>query len=578
MTIRFEPRPIDTALRPLFARPPAYARLEPQSVSGDPRPGLAGAVHDPLWALLRQWQFGEFAGEDAGQPLSAALTWDSAPIEGYAPGPAVAGARGRTLAEGELLDPVVEAIGQAGPPDLRARADAGGLLVAMLADAGQAAGPALAAAHPFAADEIATAPAWLRIVLRGKPDGAAAAAALRAGTPAWLAALPAAAQDAAKAWLDWYGRAVQPAPDDGGWHRAGLEYRFSIGTKDKAGTRRTFAATEHLGGTIDWWSLDEVPGAALALPGRRTMAVPRRSRAPLDLLGRPFAIMPVKLVQPLRFAGMAADRLWEFEDATVNYGAMDVQVNDPARLCLIEFASVYGADWFQIPLDVDPAALTTINSLTVRDTFGETFAIPPATDRAGRFRLYETSIAGTADDATGRGLLTLPTAALTLEGPATETVHFVRDEMANMVWAIEERVAGADGRGRRRADERRAPTVPLPPLMAGAELRYTLESEVPAYWIPFVPVPDGAGGFRLRKGSMTGADASASRLLAGRPVDIADGEVPADGLRVERVPQLARAADGSLLRWTAYRIRPGTGPGASGLAFDAATDDPRPTG
>ena len=38
--------------------------------AGDPRPGLEARVHDPLWLLGRQWQLGEFEGEDAGTPLT----------------------------------------------------------------------------------------------------------------------------------------------------------------------------------------------------------------------------------------------------------------------------------------------------------------------------------------------------------------------------------------------------------------------------------------------------------------------------------------------------------------------------
>ena len=52
---------------------PSWTRLEPQSVSGDPRPGLEARVHDPLWLLCRQWQLGELEGEDAGSPVGVEL-------------------------------------------------------------------------------------------------------------------------------------------------------------------------------------------------------------------------------------------------------------------------------------------------------------------------------------------------------------------------------------------------------------------------------------------------------------------------------------------------------------------------
>ena len=51
--------------------PPGWTRLEPQSISGDPTPGLEARVHDPLWMLTRQWQLGEFHGQDLGSQCSS---------------------------------------------------------------------------------------------------------------------------------------------------------------------------------------------------------------------------------------------------------------------------------------------------------------------------------------------------------------------------------------------------------------------------------------------------------------------------------------------------------------------------
>src|SRR5262249_14752924 len=49
-------KPISDVLKAIALDPPAWTRLEPQSVTGDPTPGLEARVHDPLWALARQWQ------------------------------------------------------------------------------------------------------------------------------------------------------------------------------------------------------------------------------------------------------------------------------------------------------------------------------------------------------------------------------------------------------------------------------------------------------------------------------------------------------------------------------------------
>src|SRR5215813_3418899 len=49
---------------------------------------LQARIHDPLWLLARQWQFGEFKGDDAGSPAAAQLVIENAPLSRYQAGPA----------------------------------------------------------------------------------------------------------------------------------------------------------------------------------------------------------------------------------------------------------------------------------------------------------------------------------------------------------------------------------------------------------------------------------------------------------------------------------------------------------
>src|SRR5689334_18756104 len=64
-----------------------WARLEPHSRSAGMEAALEMRVHDPLWMLARQWQFGEFQGEDTGSPVWSAVSGTQSPIELYLPGP-----------------------------------------------------------------------------------------------------------------------------------------------------------------------------------------------------------------------------------------------------------------------------------------------------------------------------------------------------------------------------------------------------------------------------------------------------------------------------------------------------------
>src|SRR5438552_3411480 len=51
----------------------AYNRLEASPRTGDFARSLKAEIRDALWMLTRQWQFGEFQGEDAASPVGAQI-------------------------------------------------------------------------------------------------------------------------------------------------------------------------------------------------------------------------------------------------------------------------------------------------------------------------------------------------------------------------------------------------------------------------------------------------------------------------------------------------------------------------
>jgi hypothetical protein len=553
-------------LKNIVLEPPGWTRLEPQSRSGDPSPGLEARMHDPLWLLARQWQFGEFHGEDAGTPLTAHIETAGARVTAWRPGdprdPAVGPVR--SWPADDPIDPVIEREPPtAHGPGLRQRAEAGGLLVAALEEAGLDARTKLLQLCPlFNAGEAQQAPRRFATLALSCPDGEKAAAVLESGAAGVesVAGATNAARTAAQAWLAWYRSNVSP-PHAGAldaWNPRRLEHSFSLRIGSGAGQHVLMALSYDSDG-IDWHAFDHWPGHRLDLPGE-PLGAPEQQRE-LDVM-----------VSPLRYAGMPADRLWQFEDGSVNFGALEIQPNDLARLCFVEFAMIYGNDWFVVPVDVDHGSLTRITKLTYTTTFGEQRPVAPADDtrRSGHFRLFEMAVAG-EPDATLPGLFVPPSARLPVAGRALEDVMFLRDEGAHMAWAVEKTVQAVTGDPRSRSDEPRSDPVPRS-LRRGADLQYTLETSVPRNWIPLVPVPTtGFGGFVLRKGTMTDHDEALGQLLAPTPFTLQEEEVPREGVRVRRIPHLARAADGRRLRWTARRVGVGRGEGSSGLAFDSAT-------
>ncbi len=59
-----------------------WVRLEPRPRDGALDESLQAQVRDPLWLLARQWQFGEFQGENTGSLVGADLVVEAGPGDG----------------------------------------------------------------------------------------------------------------------------------------------------------------------------------------------------------------------------------------------------------------------------------------------------------------------------------------------------------------------------------------------------------------------------------------------------------------------------------------------------------------
>jgi hypothetical protein len=556
--------------------PPSWTRLEPQSTTGDPRPGIEARVHDPLWLIGRQWQLGEFEGEDAGTPLTVRVTTRTVPIDRWAPGDA---GPVQTLdrERQDLLEPWIErepVAAGAREPGLRPRAEAAAALLQALDDAGLG-GQRTAVAdncpldtdpghHPDG-EHAPLDPAWVRLTRllyqRGMADGELVAQAFEAAAPAlppWLPAADDAERDALRAvatpWLTWYRAEVSPQPGgDDAWTGERLEYRFRA-----AAGGAVLKAPAHDGGEIDWHTFD-----ASSEP---------LAQAPDAIDENPD--VHALLASPLRYPGMPADRLWEMEDAQVNLGLVEAEPWDLARLLVAEFALVYGNDWLVVPIDVPFGSLTTVESVLYTTTFGERFVVQPTAKVSpdGRWRMFTIT---TPDGASSDGLLIAPSAVAVQDGDPVEEVLFLRDEMANMCWAVERSVQGPSGAARDRARERDDPSPSEPGPVDRAQLDYLLQTGLPARWIPYLPRSSGYRAVELVQGAMPDADGNAilprGRLLNRDDVQVLkDAEIPREGIAVRRQPSMTRRADGSYLRWTTRRVSVGRGEGSSQLAFDSA--------
>jgi hypothetical protein len=555
-----------------------WTRLEPQPRDATLARSLQAQVRDPLWMLARQWQVGEFGGDVGGSPVQATFGLESLPLTGFRAGPP-----GGVMTQ---LDPAlpIEVQAERGPvafgiggsvqlgllfEDLAADAS----ILPQVIDAFRAAFPISAAdPSPHLAGAGAT---QLRTLASGRGlDGQAllisARTAAAGGAP--VPALPADAGDPAVAVVlaefVAVGTSAFSVPDADSWQSSELSYAFGLEAAS-ADSSVILEADAFGGGHLDWYSFRSSAGAAQSVPVDPTFTT--------------FNQFPLHVT----FRGMPSDRWWGFEDAQTDFGQLDAEHVDLAKLLVMEFALVYGSDWFFLPLPTTFGALQRVTTLIVTDTFGQRTLIRPAEDypdSSGRWSMFTIS---DADGQPGDYLLMAPTLGLTDDADPIEDVLFLRDPMAAMAWAVELKLAGGldvaiDPYEAYLARLRAQPSAAPPdPDSAAASIAYTLERPPPDNWIPFVPVLTSSGGTLLRRGTMDlpGPDGTVVKLAAhaevlepGQPFYLADRVVTPVGVSVQRYLRRTRTPDGSTLLWMARRSGPGRGPGASGLKYDFLRD------
>jgi hypothetical protein len=384
-------------------------------------------------------------------------------------------------------------------------------------------------------------------------------------------------QQAAAAWLAWYdSMCSEPeTPAEDAWNPARLEYALSVGTRLSANAQDdvTYSAAE-IDGPVDWSSFDVNPQAILTTSADQSFT----------------SIVEATIPAPVNFPGAPAPRFWEMEDARIAYGLVPVGPTDLAHLMMIEYASTYGNDWFVVPLRLPVGSVSRIESLVVTDTFGVRSLVRPIGDPAlppAFFSLWQSAyktpppvFPGPPPKIVTNRFFLPPTLSRTMDSGPLEDVLFMRDEMANLAWAIERTVESPIEQPAQRYE---APDAFTSSIVTSSNLpRYLLSSQVPPNWIPLLPVqiaspPNTPGPVlsRLKCGAVLQPDGTNKpntatgevlRSIAG--VLLFDEEVPREGTRVTRQRRMARWTDGSTWLWTSLRNEVGQGEGTSNLKFD----------
>lgn len=569
----------------------SWTRVEPHARTSNLEVGLAlgleAQVYDPLWMLGRQWQMLELEGEDTGSPVAVEVKGTCTPLARWRP----AGGSAQDVSAGAPLEAVVErervlpALGPNGGTfgDLRLAAEAGLELLrridAHLRDPKKSDDYRKRFLKDYPLEEPADTAGldarsrrFLAVTAGRVPDGSWIYTDFQVAlgpNPQLPKKPPVNGNDradvlaAVREWYGWCGEVFsQPSPGAGAWEAERMEYSFAAGSGDVV-----LEAREHDGGHLDWYSFTRAAaGDALGPPsaGRAPVAFTRNA-------------MPNAVGYP----GMPVPRWWEIEDRRVDFGAVAAAPNELLKLVLVEFATVYGNDWFSLPLDAMPVgSLCEIASVTVKDAFGDSISLAPFGDGEGSdWRMFELATDdGTAD--AGHALLLLDALPATQESTPAEEVLLLRDELANIAWAVEKTVQSVTGRALDRHEDEVARRSEPDPPSGQRERRYVLQTPVPPNWIPLLPKlqrdETGAVLFRrLARGAMRNPGggtlvAPRGRILEpGRPLELYEEEVTRVGARVTQVWTLGRGPDGSTHLWRGRRKSAGRGEGSSGLRFDS---------
>ncbi len=216
----------------------SWMRLEPRSRDAEMNTSLQARIYDPLWLLARQWQLGEFQGEDNGSPVIARWRAEAAPLTRYHSGAMAPNTRVdapgynrgiplETLVEREAVRPATDQTTK--PEKLRLAAEAGQQFLRLLelqplsqdyrdVFIRQYPFPALTTEQRAALDRDSLS--FFDLMGSRVPDGRRLYGAFRSGGAGAIviaADLPIASADlaevekAARLWLQWFETAFQRA-------------------------------------------------------------------------------------------------------------------------------------------------------------------------------------------------------------------------------------------------------------------------------------------------------------------------------------------------------------------------------
>lgn len=397
-----------------------------------------------------------------------------------------------------------------------------------------------------------------------------------------------------KSWVEKMYSLPQGGNADEAWNPRSLSYSFETHFPKGGADKYVLKSDDYAQGKLDWFAFSQLN----------------------DTSNEP-SVVEMKTLQVImseaRFAGMPSSRWWEFENGGVNFSDIDANTTDIAKILMTQFSLIYQDDWFVVPMKLPIGSYSNLRGIVVTDVFGVRTYISNYSlkyNGQGQF-IPETSWNGwrwmdiSIDDnvinssrPTGNVLLP-PVARKSIESEPIEQVVFIRDEMSNLVWAIEKIVPdhlgkGTDGNEKANAFKKFIANV-KPTVTAtanipeeDAKLQYKLvDAEIPENWIPFQPTHIGGTAIKNRKIRLQRS--AMPRILPPYVVSLVrprtsilkygfgstpshyfinEEEVPKSGCIVDTTFQRTRWYNGKIVTWVGRSKKNGRGEGSSGLVYD----------
>jgi len=556
---------------------PQWARLEARPRGTDLIDSLKAQVRDPLWLLCRQWQMGEFEGDDCGTPVYSDLDYDCSSIQS------------QQLPLNPLISaqPVINE-NDPGTKSLDVRIQMAEMWIRIISSDAQL---------KLLIPKFTTNPLYRFKQDTGTPVDEGSFGMLEFFKDRYFDGFvfykdtkrfnsfttPQRTLLNAKFILftQWYTRTYFQTEKSNNWNNSSLEYQYTLNVTEKVEANTSLLNTksivvdEFYDPVPEWYHLkiknqQSKASTTLLLNGIKTLKYAKNSPGVKKLI-------PASV----RFAGMPESRFWAFEEGGTNLAAVGADTLDLGRIALLEFGLIYSNDWMMMPIKASIGSMVQIRSLNITDSFGKVQVIK-AVDQ-GIANTWDKwayfSLDMIKDGNLGKADSSLPILGVIpqpIQGEPIEEVVFQIDEMANLVWAIEKTVQTPGGKpreGRSMQKEKKREK--------GTDWKYEPQSQVPLHWIPFSALQSETKQWVYRRGKMLSEAGEkiypqtslirkglSSTNQVEQVFDIYNHELCREGLQLKLRYNYGRWLNGEVYLWKAIQKETGGGEGNSGLAFD----------